>query len=74
MLSVLSDRELDIVAGGGHRGVTNANTVVQIVSISIGQIVADHGTVILAVFTNGNGGNGGGGGRFGGSRANSRHR
>ncbi|MBS0638417.1 MAG: hypothetical protein U1E70_24720 [Acetobacteraceae bacterium] len=58
-LSILSETEIDAVSGGRHGGMTStsANTVINIVSVSIGEIIATgNGPVILAINTNAAGG------------------
>ena len=63
-LSVLSDTELDAVAGGVAAGYSYSNTVLNIVELSVGNVVANnHSSIGFNVITSAYGGSVGGGGR-----------
>ena len=46
-ISLLSDSDLDEVAGGKHSTASGGGTVVNVVEISIGEIVAAGGSAII---------------------------
>lgn len=62
MLPVLSDEEVMAVSGGRGGSNTSSNTVINIIEISVGELVATgHGKIVFNVAAAAYGGGGGGG-------------